>query len=109
MTPEERAAKVIRECRSDSYGRVCRDEGEAITGGHVAIIAAVIREAEDVARAESKDLVGNLAMLVHQLVWLLRKHNPDSRAATRAADYLQRQGLDGAAIRAAAKRKRVTD
>ncbi|WP_139032097.1 hypothetical protein [Comamonas thiooxydans] len=43
--------------------------------------------------------VGELAMLVRQLVHTLRKSSPDSEIGTRALDYLKRKGLAGTFLR----------
>lgn len=43
--------------------------------------------------------VGNLAMLVAQLVRALRKAAPDNALSSRAMDYLAREGLCGSVLR----------
>lgn len=43
--------------------------------------------------------VGNLAMLVAQLVRALRKAAPDNALSSRAMDYLSREGLCGSVLR----------
>ncbi|WP_152965125.1 hypothetical protein [Comamonas testosteroni] len=43
--------------------------------------------------------VGELAMLVRQLVHSLRKSSPDNEMCTRALDYLKRKGLAGTFLR----------
>ena len=43
--------------------------------------------------------VGELAMLVRQLVHTLRKSSPDSEISARALDYLKRKGLAGTFLR----------
>lgn len=44
--------------------------------------------------------VGELAMLVRQLVHSLRKAAPDNEISNRALDYLKRKGLSGNPMRA---------
>jgi hypothetical protein len=47
--------------------------------------------------------VGELAMLVRQLVHSLRKVAPDNEISNRALDYLKRKGLSGNPMRAEAQ------
>jgi hypothetical protein len=49
--------------------------------------------------ARSSPLELDLAMLVKQLVRVVRLSHPDSALATRAMDFLQRQGLFGSPLR----------
>ena len=46
--------------------------------------------------------VDDLAALIRQLVHSLKKSRPDSDLLARAMDYLQRKGLAGSPLRAAA-------
>ncbi len=48
---------------------------------------------------QPEQMVEDLAMLVRQLVQLANKQSPNNALAARAADYLQRNGLDGSPLR----------
>lgn len=58
----------------------------------------LLRAALDKAQ-ESQENVGNLVMLVAQLVRALRKAAPEHELSARAMDYLQREGLCGSPLR----------
>jgi hypothetical protein len=49
--------------------------------------------------AQDENQVDDLAALVRQLVYSLKKSQPDSDLAKRAMDYLVRQGLQGSPLR----------
>jgi hypothetical protein len=43
----------------------------------------------------------NLSMFVRRLARLLRQHDPDSKAATQALDFIERKNLQGSPLRTA--------
>jgi len=63
-----------------------------------AIESAVRAEYADVPPAMD-DVAANLAMAVKQLCHALKRHEPDSDAAARAMQYLQKHSLIGSPLR----------
>jgi hypothetical protein len=52
--------------------------------------------------AADERVVSDLAALVRQLAWLLKRRDPNATLPARAVEYLRRQGLEGSPLRAEA-------
>jgi hypothetical protein len=62
--------------------------------------ARLLVEALAAQPAADERVVNDLAALVRQLAWLLRRRDPDSTLPARAVEYLKRCGLEGSPLRA---------
>jgi hypothetical protein len=102
----ERAANYSPEDRAFFdfwYGHMVGDMMQAPLAGVTHSTARYIWDAARRSAAIGEGgLVGDLSMLVRQLVHSLKKAKPDSDLAARAVDYLQRKGLAGSPLRGAA-------
>jgi len=80
------------------FDRVSNDDPQVHIRFARAIESAVRAEYADVPPAMD-DVAANLAMAVKQLCHALKRHEPDSDAAARAMQYLQKHSLIGSPLR----------